>query len=62
MGDVWNTGAILLGVEIVVTNDHGAGVTRVKFFEQCAHGCLLRRRAGISRIAADVEPALVADA
>ena len=62
MSDVWDAGAILLGVQVVVPYNHGAGVTRMKFLEQRPHGSLLRRCAGISGLTADVKPALVADA
>ena len=62
MGDVLDAGTRFPVVEIVVTHDHGAGVTRVQVLEQCAHGCLLCRCAGVVGLTADVQPALVADA
>ena len=62
MDDVWDAGTILLGVQIVMPYNHSAGVTRVEFFQQFAHGSLLSRRSRIIRLTADVEPALVADA
>ena len=62
MGDVLDAGTRFLGVEVVVPYNHGAGVTRVEVLEQCAHGCLLRLSARVGGIAADVQPALVADA
>ena len=62
MGNVWDAGAILLWVQIVMSYYHGAGVTRMKFLEQRSHGSLLRRCAGIGGLTADVKPALIADA
>jgi hypothetical protein len=32
MGDILDAGTILLRVQIVMPYNHGAGVTRVKFF------------------------------
>ena len=43
-------------------DDQGTGVTLVEIFEQQSHRRLLRCRAGIGGLTADVEPALVADA
>ena len=60
--DILYTGARLLGVEVVVTQDHGAGVTRVELFEQCAHGSLLLSCAGVGGLTPDVQPTLVTDA
>ena len=62
MGDVWDAGAILLGIQVVMTQDHGAGITRVQFLKQSSHGSLLRLCARVGGLTADVEPALVADA
>ena len=62
MGDVLDTGARLLGVQVVVPYYHGAGVTSVQLFEQSSHGSLLRLSPGVGGLTADVEPALVADA
>ena len=62
MGDVLDAGTRLLGVQVVVPYNHGAGVTPVKLFEQSSHGSLLRFGACISGLTADVQPALVADA
>ena len=56
------TGTFLLGVQVVVAYDHGAGITLVKLFEEVAHGSLLSRCARVGGLTADVEPALVADA
>ena len=62
MCDVWDARTILLGVQIVMSYYHGAGVTHMKFFEQRSHGSLLRLGAGIGGLTADVQPALVANA
>ena len=62
MGDVLDAGAILLGIQVVMTYDHGAGIARVQFLKQSSHGSLLSLGAGVSGLTADVEPALVADA
>ncbi len=62
MGDVLDAGTRLLGVQVVVAYNHGAGVTPVKMFEQTAHGSLLLFRPRVGGLTADVEPALVADA
>ena len=62
MDDILDAGAILLGIQVVVTNNHGFGVTSVQFFKQFSHGSLLRLGARVSGLTADVEPALVADA
>ena len=51
-----------MGVEVVMTYDHGAGVALVQVFEQLSHRCLLRLCTCIGRITPDIEPALVADA
>ena len=62
MGDVLDTGARLLGVQVVVPYNHGAGVTPVKLFKQRSHGSLLCLSACVGGLTADVQPALVADA
>ena len=62
MGDILDTGARLLGIQVVVPYDHGAGVTPVKLFEQRSHGSLLRRCARVGGLTSDVQPALIADA
>ena len=62
MGDIGDAGAILIGVEVVMTYDQGFGITPVQFFEQRSHGNLLRLRARIVGPSADVESTLVADA
>ena len=62
MGDVGDAGAILLWIQVVVTDDHGAGIAPVQFLKQFSHGSLLRLGARVGGLTADVEPALVADA
>jgi hypothetical protein len=62
MSDVLDAGTRLLGVQVVMPYNHGAGVTPVKFFEQFAHGSLLHVRSRIGGLTADVQPALIADA
>ena len=43
-------------------DDQGTGVTLVEIFEQLSHRRLLRSRARVVGLTADVEPALVTDA
>ena len=62
MGDVWDAGAILLGIQVVMTQDHGFGIASVQFLKQSSHGSLLRLCARVGGLTADVKPALVADA
>ena len=62
MGDILVARAIPRGVEVIVTQDHCAGVTPVQVLKQLSHGSLLRRGARVIGLTADVEPALVADA
>ena len=62
MGDVGNAWAVLLWIQVVVTDDHGTGIAPVQFLKQFSHGSLLRLSARVSGLTADVEPALVADA
>ena len=61
-GDVVDAGTGLVGVQVVMTYDQGAGITPVKVFKQPSHGSLLFSRAGVGGLTADVEPTLVADA
>jgi hypothetical protein len=61
-GDVLDAGTRLVGVQVVVAYDHGAGVTPVEIFEQLSHGSLLLSRTRVGGLTADVEPTLVADA
>ena len=49
-------------VQIVMTDNQGAGVALVQLFEQCAHGNLLFSSPCVGGLTADVQPALVADA
>ena len=62
MGDVGDAWAILQWIQVMVTDDHGAGKAPVQFLKQSSHGSLLSLGAGVSGLTADVEPALVADA
>ena len=62
MGDIFDAGTILLGIEVVVPYNHGAGVTPVKLFEQSSHGSLLCLSACVGGLTSDVQPTLVADA
>ena len=51
-----------MGVQVVMTYNHGAGVTLVQVFEQLSHRSLLCLSTCIGWITPDIEPALVADA
>ena len=51
-----------MGVQVVMPDDQGAGVTLVQLFEQLSHRSLLFSCARIGGLTADVEPTLVADA
>ena len=62
MGDVGDAWAILPGVKVVMTYDHGARITSVEFLKQSSHGNLLSLSARIGGLTADIEPALIADA
>ena len=62
MGDVGDAGAILRGIEVVMTYDHGARIALVQFLKQSSHGSLLRLSARVGGLTADIQPALVADA
>ena len=62
MGDVGDAGAILLWIQVVVTDDHGTGIALVQFLKQSSHGSLLRLSARVGRLTSCVVPALVADA
>ena len=57
--DAW---AWLRGVEVVVADNHGAGVTPVQLFEQLSHGSLLCVGTRVFRLTASIVTALVADA
>jgi len=54
--------AVLLRVEVVVAYYHCLRVSAVQLLEQPPERCLLRLRAGVGRLAAYVEPSLVAHA
>ena len=62
MGDVGDAGAILLRVQVVMTQNDGTRITLVQFLKQSSHGSLLSLGARIGGLTADVKPALVADA
>ena len=62
MGDVGDAGAILLWVQVVMTQNDGTRITRVQFLKQSSHGSLLRLSARVGGLTADVKPTLVADA
>ena len=55
-------GTVLTGIQVVMADDEGAGVTPVQLFEQLSHGLLLRLGARVGGLTADIKPALVADA
>ena len=54
------TRAILSVIQVVVTNNHGAGVTPVQVFQQLSHRNLLLSRPRVSGLTADVQTTLVA--
>ena len=49
-------------VQVVVTYDQCTRIAAVKFFQEPSERCLLRQRARVGGLTADVEPALIADA
>ena len=51
-----------MGVQVVVTDDHGAGVTPVQVFQQLSHRSLLLSRSRVGGLTADVQTTLVAHA
>ena len=53
-------GTVLLGVQVVVTDNHGAGVTPVKVFKEPPQGLFLGHCPRVGGLTADVQPALVA--
>ena len=61
MVTMFDAGARLVGVQVVMAYNHGAGVTPVEIFEQLSHGSLLLSRTRVGGLTADVEPTLVAD-
>ena len=54
------TRAILSVIQVVVTDNHGAGVTPVQVFQQLSHRSLLLSRPRVSGLTADVQTTLVA--
>ena len=54
------TRAILSVIQVVVTDNHGAGVTPVQVFQQLSHRSLLLSRSRVSGLTADVQTTLVA--
>ena len=56
------TRAILSVIQVVVTDNHGAGVTPVQVFQQLSHCSLLLSRSRVSGLTADVQTTLVAHA
>ena len=55
-------GTGFLGIEVMMPNNQGAGVTLAEVFEQQPHRRLLLSRARVGGLTADIEPAFVADA
>ena len=51
-----------MGVKVVMTYDHSAGVELVQVFEQLSHRNFLRLSTRIGWITPDIKPTLVADA
>ena len=54
------TRAILSVIQVVVTDNHGAGVTPVQVFQQLSHRSLLLSRPRVSGLTADVQTPLIA--
>ena len=54
------TRAILSVIQVVVTDNHGAGVTPVQVFQQLSHRNLLLSRSRVGGLTADVQTTLVA--
>ena len=51
---------VLMGVQVVVTDDHSVGVTPVQVFQQLSHRSLLLSRPRISRLTAGIVASFVA--
>ena len=51
-----------MGVQVVMSYDHSAGVTLMQVFEQLSHRHFLRLGTRVGRSASDIKPTLVADA
>ena len=62
MGYVNDTRAILVGVQVVMPDYHGAGVAPVQLFEQPAHSLLLCLSPRVGGLTADVQTTLVTNA
>ena len=54
------TRAVLGGIQVVVTDYHGAGVTPMQLFEQLSHGLLLCLSTCVGGLTADVQTTLIA--
>ena len=54
------TRAVLVGGQVVVTDDHGAGVTPVQVFQQLSHCNLLLSCSCVSGLTANVEATFIA--
>ena len=54
------TRAVLVGVQVVVTDDHGAGVRPVQVFQQLSHRNLLLGCSRVSRLTAGIVASFVA--
>ena len=51
---------VLMGVQVVVTDDHGVGVTPVQVFQQLSHCSFLLGCPRVGGLTADVQTSLVA--
>jgi len=51
---------VLMGVQVVVTDDHGVGVTPVQVFQQLSHRSLLFGCSRVSRLTAGIVASFVA--
>ena len=62
MDDILDAGAILLWIQVVMTDNHGFGISSVQFLKESSHSSLLPLSARVGRLTSCVVPALVADA
>jgi len=53
-GDILDAGTCLVGVQVMVAQDHGAGVALVELFKKLTEGCLLRLGARVGGLTADI--------
>ena len=53
-GDILDAGTRLVGVQVVVAQNHGAGVALVELFKKSAQGSLLRLGARVGGLTADI--------